>query len=160
MAVEPAVFVPPIVVAHLLGFILLLYSVEKVSGIISKTFLRRRRPVEAPVVQQRPGPSKINGHPTANSTATGTDTEAEAAYFDTQSSMEEPAQHRDWDSSQEARAMTHLANAGDSQQLTAAWVRGCTCQVYRPPSHLFLTARSLPSPCFGKPSWTARMKCA
>ena len=42
MAIQPTVFVPALAVAHLLGAILLLYSLEKVFGLVSKTRRRLR----------------------------------------------------------------------------------------------------------------------
>ena len=121
MAVEPAVFVPPIVVAHVLGFVLLLYSIEKVSGVISKTVLRRRRssPVESPTRKALPRSALDSNRPIGVSAAGQEEDVGQGAQ-----------EHRDWDSSLEARAMTHAA-PDMPHMLTAPWVRGCACQVRR-----------------------------
>ena len=42
MAIQPTVFVPALAVAHLLGIIILVYSLEKVFGVVSKTRRRLR----------------------------------------------------------------------------------------------------------------------
>lgn len=124
MAVEPAVFVPPLVVAHVLGFILLLYSLEKVSGVVSKSLLRRRRslPIDPPeakgVKRARASPVNEEGNIACN----------EDAPSGNQSSLEGSVLHSDRDSSLEARSVTNTVK--EPLVLTAAWVRGCSCQVW------------------------------
>ena len=122
MAVEPAVFVPPLVVAHVLGFILLLYSLEKVSGVVSKALLRRRRslPVDAPDVK---GVKKYSSPANEESVIAGN----EDAPNSIPGALEASPQPRDWDSSLETRVMTHTGK--EPLVLNAAWVRGCSCQV-------------------------------
>jgi hypothetical protein len=121
MAVEPAVFVPPIAVAHVLGFLLLLYSLEKVSGVVSKTFRWRRRssPVDNPSPKAQPRTGSDDSPQDDLSTA-----QAPKDGEEPMGAPEEP--HGDWDSSLEARAMMHTA--AEPHMLTAPWVRGCACQ--------------------------------
>jgi hypothetical protein len=46
MAVRWDIFVPAVVFAHLLGAVLLLYSLEKVSGVVSKSWSRLVRRIK------------------------------------------------------------------------------------------------------------------
>lgn len=46
MAVQWAIFVPAVVFAHVLGAVLLLYSLEKVSGVVSKNWNRLFRRIK------------------------------------------------------------------------------------------------------------------
>ena len=128
MAVEPAVFVPPLVVAHVLGFILLLYSLEKVSGVISKTFLRRRRslPVDGTAVKRsRPLPASREGNEDPSINTLGGS-----------------PQHENQNGSSEARPMTDTVK--EPLVLTAAWVRGCSCQVQHCAHCIALPVMQLP----------------
>ena len=130
MAVEPAVFVPPLVVAHVLGLILLLYSLEKVSGVVSKTLLRRRRalPLDVPDIKC------VKRARTPPNSEEGTLAGEEDASMSIHSALEGSPQHTDRDSSLEARAMTDTVK--EPFVLTAAWVRGCSCQVWHHPCEM------------------------
>ena len=116
MAVHPAVFVPPIVVAHVLGFILLGYSLEKVFGVFSK-LLRRIRPGYARRRAQQ--------HPLGSLPQPKLHLEADEAPPEAQPSCSDT----DWDSSLEARARAGLIEAPQFQALCLPWVRGCDCEV-------------------------------
>lgn len=60
-----AVALPAIILAHLLGFVLLLYSLEKVSGVVSRTWKRVRGiPLD---VEQRGGTHTGDGNALAAS---------------------------------------------------------------------------------------------
>ena len=116
MAVHPAVFVPPIVVAHVLGFILLAYSLEKVFGLLSKPFRRIR-----PGFARRRAPHNSLGsvpQPKLPLEADEAPPEAQPSCSDT-----------DWDSSLEARARAGLIEAPQFRTLSQPWVRGCDCEV-------------------------------
>ena len=116
MAVHPAVFVPPIVVAHVLGFILLGYSLEKVFGVFSK-LLRRIRPGFARRSALQHSLRSVP-QPKLPSEADEAPTEAQPSCSDT-----------DWDSSVEARARAGLIEAPQFRVLSQPWVRGCDCEV-------------------------------
>jgi hypothetical protein len=71
MAVQWDIFVPAVVFAHLLGAVLLLYSLEKVSGVVSKTWNRVTRRIrngaktdDADQLRQK-SESALKGGPTA-----------------------------------------------------------------------------------------------
>lgn len=119
MAVHPAVFVPPIVVAHVLGFVLLGYSLEKVFGAFSK-LLRRIRPG---IARRRALQHSLGSvpQPKLPLEADEAPPEAEPSCSDT-----------DWDSSLEARARAGLIEAPQFQVLSQPWVRGCDCEVCLP----------------------------
>lgn len=116
MAVHPAVFVPPIVVAHVLGFILLAYSLEKVFGLLSKP-LRRIRPG---IARRRAPQNSLGSAPQPKLPL-----EADEAPPETQPSCSD----NDWDSSLEARARAGLIEAPQFRVLSQPWVRGCDCEV-------------------------------
>ena len=117
MAVHPAVFVPPIVVAHVLGLTLLGYSLEKVFGVFSKLF-RRIRPGLA---GRRALQHSSDNVPQPKLPAV---LEADEAPPATPSCSE-----TDWDSSLEARARAGLIEAPQFRVLSQPWIRGCDCEV-------------------------------
>ena len=116
MAIHPAVFVPPLVVAHVLGLILLGYSLEKVFGVFTK-LLRRLRPgtfrhkTTDPALGNLPVPKLP--------------LEAEEAPPDAKAGCSSP----DWESSLEARALAGLTQAPQFRVLSQPWTRGCDCEV-------------------------------
>ena len=116
MAVHPAVFVPPIVVAHVLGFALLAYSLEKVFGVFSK-LLRRFRPGSAR--------RRATEHTLGDLPQPKLPLEADEAPQSTQPSCS----GTDWDSSLEARAMTGLVAAPQFRAISQPWRRDCNCEV-------------------------------
>ena len=117
MAIHPQVFVPPLVVAHVLGFVLLGYSLEKVFGVFSKliravrpsTLLRKAPECGLAHLQQPKLPLEANEAP-PDGQHNGSST--------------------DWDSSLEARARTGLVQAPQFRVLSQPWVRGCHCEVW------------------------------
>ena len=117
MAIHPQVFVPPLVVAHVLGFILLGYSLEKVFGVFSK-LIRAVRP--STLLRKAPGSGLGHLQPPK------LPLEADEAPPDGQ----QDGPSTDWDSSLEARARTGLIEAPQFRVLSQPWVRGCDCEVW------------------------------
>ena len=117
MAIHPQVFVPPLVVAHVLGFVLLVYSLEKVFGVFSKLIRAVR-----PSTLLRKAPESGLGHVQQPKLPL----EADEAPSDGQQN----GPSTDWDSSLEARARTGLIQAPHFRVLSQPWVRGCHCEVW------------------------------
>jgi hypothetical protein len=116
MAIHPAVFVPPLVVAHLLGLVLLGYSLEKVFGVFSK-LLRRLRPGSLR--------HKATGQALGNLPALRQNLEAEEARSDAKAGCFDA----DWESSLEARSLAGLTKAPQFRVVSQPWTRGCDCEV-------------------------------
>ncbi len=128
---NPSVYVPAIAVAHTLGLILLLYSLEKVFGIFSKLSRRlRRRPKVEKVASKKVGfePREENGSTIHKIEEEETD---DAASITSSSSDDADTvrSNHDWDSSADARARAGIVAEAEPHVLTAPWIRGCTCQV-------------------------------
>jgi hypothetical protein len=132
--IEPAVFVPAIAVAHVLGVILLLYSVEKVSGVLSKLGRRlRARPKRTVSQATRQREASIALGTTPNGKIQNVDENVDAEYSTSGCSADDDASqvpsNHDWDSSADARARTGIVNEREPHVLTAPWIRGCKCIV-------------------------------
>lgn len=115
MAIHPAVFVPPLVVAHILGLVLLGYSLEKVFGVFSK-LLRYLRPKNLLHIK----PDRALG----NLPAPKLPAEADGA-----PPVEAGCSDTDWDSSLEARTRVGLTEAPQFRAVSLPWTRGCDCEV-------------------------------
>ena len=112
MAIQPAVFVPALAVAHLLGIILLLYSLEKVFGVVSKTRRRLRSRVHRDdhIDLEESDHAERGSRPTA---------EEFNAYFSEQLDL------------MRSSKVFQGGIAVQSQpvgRLTDAWIRGCSCR--------------------------------
>jgi len=137
------IFVPPLVVAHLVGLCALVYSLEKVTGAVSRARRRLSRLLACPALAPAAGPSSAPpstaeaappspqpapvhalGAPTAPRLASG----APGGGAARSPGRAPPARPSDWDSSQIARellASGGAAPASELHRLALRWVRGC-----------------------------------
>ncbi len=112
MAIQPTVFVPALAVAHLLGIILLLYSLEKVFGVVSKTRRRLRSRVHRDdhIDLEESDHAERGSRPTA---------EEFNAYF---------SEQLDLMCSSKAFQGGIAVQSQPVGRLTDAWIRGCSCR--------------------------------
>lgn len=130
----PSIYVPAIAVAHTLGLILLVYSLEKVFGLFSRLLrrVRRRRQRPEKVTSRRVTfePKEQNGkvHKIEEAVEEEDDSSFHEGTSDDDVTEGAPSNH-DWDSSADARARAGIVAEAEPHVLTPPWIRGCSCQV-------------------------------
>ncbi len=121
----PGIYVPAIAVAHLLAFALGLYSIEKSLGLITKVCKRFGIPLPRHKAEVgsfsnlcKQHGSKDESKPAARGSTGHTQQEDKANSTGLQS-----RKSTDWDSSREARSLTHITSAAPGNQRAPRWLR-------------------------------------
>ena len=159
--IQPAVFVPPIAIAHVFGIILLVYSLEKVSGVFSKLGRRIRSRRKRIARQTTAPPTKVTS-PDAEANQNGhlqdiveEGEHDDCASFISEGSDEDDAEgNHDWNSSADARQATSIVAESEPHVLTPAWIRGCQCIVrcshrFSPRNKQYVTNKAFTSAAVG-----------